>query len=196
MPQSIQLLPCDGCGQLADSRHIARRLQRLEWTTRFRPIHIQTLVLGGISPFSDDEFLYSPGDNSRGEAQNLLQALEISTEARPPDSILAEVQKLGLLLTHILECPLSNQIPSFEVRPLLENQLASAITRIRRSLKPKHVVLISAALLPLANKLHQSNLGCPILPATRGAFLTSATTTKTELESFAAALVRSHVQTA
>jgi hypothetical protein len=195
MQQSTQLLPCDGCGQLADSRHIARRLQRLEWTSRFRPIHIQTLVLSGISPRSDDEFLYAPRDNSQGEAQKLLSALEISTEAKTPDLILAEVQKLGLLLTHILECPLSNQIPSFEVGPLLENQLASAITRIRRSLKPRRVVLIAAELLPLAEKLHQSNLGCPILPAARGVFLSSATTTKTELESFAAALGHSHVQT-
>jgi len=41
------LLPCDGCGQPASAEHIARRLQRLEWATRFRPIHIQA-PLGSI----------------------------------------------------------------------------------------------------------------------------------------------------
>jgi len=44
------LLPCDGCGQPASAEHIARRLQRLEWATRFRPIHIQALLLAAFRP--------------------------------------------------------------------------------------------------------------------------------------------------
>src|SRR5437899_12101620 len=49
MTNSIAL-PCDGCGQAATAEHIARRLQRLEWTTRYRPVHIHTLLLGAYSP--------------------------------------------------------------------------------------------------------------------------------------------------
>src|SRR5207249_10650226 len=42
-------LPCDGCGQAASAEHIARRLRRLEWATRFRPVHIHTLLRGGVA---------------------------------------------------------------------------------------------------------------------------------------------------
>ena len=31
-------LRCDGCGQAASPEHMARRLRRLEWTTRYRPV--------------------------------------------------------------------------------------------------------------------------------------------------------------
>src|SRR3984893_2546309 len=52
-------LRCDGCGQPASPEHIARRLQRLEWMTRFRPIHLHTLLLGAFSPLVPAEFLYA-----------------------------------------------------------------------------------------------------------------------------------------
>src|SRR5207253_8014232 len=55
MTNSITLV-CDGCGQAATAEHIARRLQRLEWTTRYRPVHIHALLLGAFSPLRDEEF--------------------------------------------------------------------------------------------------------------------------------------------
>src|SRR2546429_3637145 len=75
-------LPCDGCGQAASAEHIARRLRRLEWATRFRPVHIHTLLLGGVAPREDAEFLYAPGDEFRGEAADLLRAVGISTRGK------------------------------------------------------------------------------------------------------------------
>src|SRR6266568_3660815 len=74
MTNSIAL-PCDGCGQIASAEHLVRRLQRLEWTTRYRPVHINTLLLGAFSPIEEKDFLYSPGDEFHGEAALLLQAL-------------------------------------------------------------------------------------------------------------------------
>ncbi|MFI5098398.1 MAG: hypothetical protein ACHQT6_10540 [Candidatus Acidiferrales bacterium] len=65
-------LPCDGCGQSASPGHIARRLQRLEWTTRYRPVHIQGLLLGATVPEADTALLYSPEGNYQGEVANLL----------------------------------------------------------------------------------------------------------------------------
>jgi len=67
-------LQCDGCGQAASPEHIAKRLQRLEWTTRFRPLHIGTLLLGAIAPRNDNEFIYSPAGAWDGEAKMLLDA--------------------------------------------------------------------------------------------------------------------------
>ena len=196
MSHTSQLLPCDGCGQLADSTHISRRLQRLEWATRFRPIHIQSLLVSGISPHGDDEFLYNPRANFQGEARNILDAAAVSSEGKSPESVISEFQKRGLMLIHILECPLSSGTSPFEARPLLEKQLAATATRIRRSLKPKRVLLISAALASLIDKLLETDLGCPVFPASKEPFLRSSTASEAERQAFRAALVSSHVQTA
>jgi len=189
------LLPCDGCGQLADSAHISRRLQRLAWATRFRPLHIQALLLSGIAPALDSDFLYAPDSLFRGEAGAILNAVQISTEGRPPEIALAEFQKLCLMLTHILECPLQDGVSVQQAVALLEKQLPSAITRIRRSLKPRRILLISAGLQPVEDKLRQSNLGCPILPPPPGAFLSTSTPEEKELQAFRTALMGSEHQT-
>src|SRR5208283_736012 len=97
-------LSCDGCGQSASPEHIARRLQRLEWTTRYRPLHIGALLLGGISPQSDEDFLYAA--QFKGEAVRLLEAVGISTSGKSSEAVLSEFQRGGFLLTHVLECPL------------------------------------------------------------------------------------------
>src|SRR5713226_3342167 len=80
-PLNSTALRCDGCGQLASPEHIARRLQRLEWTTRFRPLHIGTLLLGAIAPRNDNELIYSPAGAWDGEAKMLLAAARIFSDA-------------------------------------------------------------------------------------------------------------------
>jgi len=153
-------LRCDGCGQIAEPAHITRRLQRLEWATRFRPVHIQTLLLGRASPERDAEFLYCPESAIEGEARNILQAATLEGKSR--EAILTEFQKLGLMLTHVLECPLADGISAEEASAAIQNHLPAAIARIRRSLKPKRVFLISPQLADLAEQLRQADLGCPV----------------------------------
>jgi hypothetical protein len=183
------LLTCDGCGQLADPEHIARRLRRLEWSTRFRPLHIQTLLLGGISPRNDDEFLYNPDASISGEARVVLDAVQISTEGKSREAVLTEFQKLGLMLTHVLECPVEDA----GSREAIEKHLLAAVARIRRSLKPKRVLLLSADLDHLADQLRRTALGCPLLPASAGTFLPSPTPREAEVQAFRAALEGVHV---
>lgn len=185
-------LRCDGCGQVATAEHISRRLQRLEWATRFRPIHIQTLLLGGIPSQRDDEFLYSPQPSIAGEAQTILQAVQISTAGKSKETLLTEFQKQGLMLTHVLECPLDTHACASESHNLIQDHLPAAVTRIRRSLKPKRVLLLSAHLQRSADQLHQMNLGCPVFPSPTGTYLSSAITGATELEAFRMALAGSH----
>jgi hypothetical protein len=48
-------------------------------------------------------------------------------------------------------------------RRLLEQRLPAIATRIRRSLKPKRVVLISRILEPLVEKFGAMQLRCPIV---------------------------------
>ena len=163
MTSSIDL-PCDGCGQIASAGHIARRLQRLEWTTRYRPVHIHTLFLGGVSPRKDEEFLYSPNGEFQGEAAALLEVAGVSTADKKADAAHAEFQRAGFFLTHILECPVESESATTTALPsLMEQRLAAVAVRVRRSLKPKRVVLISRELETILEKIAALQLGCPLV---------------------------------
>jgi len=120
------LLPCDGCGQLASAEHIARRLQRLEWATRFRPIHIQALLLTASAPEADSDFLYSPDNAFTGPAGAILTALGISTAGKSSEEVLADFQKRGLVLASLLECPIESGTDANEARALREHHLPQA----------------------------------------------------------------------
>jgi hypothetical protein len=161
---TTSFLPCDGCGQPASPDHFARRLQRLEWSTRYRPVHIQTLLLSAFPSASDSSFLYSEVVPPDGEAAQLLDALQIPWKGMSPTSFLGEFQKRGLFLMHLLECSVGQASLTDEaLQRCLGEHLPLAAARIRRSLKPKRVVLISAELQPVAGKLKASALGCPVL---------------------------------
>jgi hypothetical protein len=187
MTKSIDL-PCDGCGQISSPAHIAQRLQRLEWTTRYRPVHIQTLLLCAASPQEEKEFLYSPRCEFQGEAARLLEVAGIAAAGKTGEAVQAEFQRAGFFLTHILECAFESEARDDSNAPsidngrgsatdgsnvsamddskrllLLEQRLPATATRIRRSLKPKRVALISRELEPLVEKIAPMQLGCPIV---------------------------------
>ena len=155
---------CDGCGRPASPEHIARRLQRLEWATRYRPIHLHTLLLGAISPPAPAEFLYSPEEVHSGEAANLINAACVSIAGKSADAIQSEFQRRGIYLTHVLECPLD--VPS-SGPDLLTNafitRLPTLFTRIRRSLKPKRLAFVSRTLTPLIERFASAQLICELV---------------------------------
>ena len=155
-------LRCDGCGQAASPEHIARRLQRLEWTTRFRPVHIATLLLGAVAPQHDSEFLYSPAGAWEGEAQSLLAAAGLTLEGKSAEVTLAEFQRGGFLVTYVLECPVEDGGGS-NTQQLIANRLPALLSRIRRSLKPKRLIPISAALQQFLPALTGRDLPCALL---------------------------------
>ena len=181
-------LPCDGCGQIASAEHIARRLRRLEWATRFRPIHIQALLLAASAPETDSDFLYSPDSTFTGQAGALLSALGISPKGKPSEEVLADFQKRGFVLAHVLECPVEPGTGPDEARALLERHLPQVLARIRRSLKPKRVLVVSPDLKPFVPQLSEAVLGCPVfhtfLATSPGNFASDAS----ELAVFRAAL--------
>ena len=159
----MDTLACDGCGQPATPEHITRRLKRLEWTTRWRPIHIGTLLVGAHSPQNESAFLYA--GKFEGEAGHILEALGLQHAGKAPDTVLTEFQRGGYFLTHILECSLDEGITTQQsTLALLEQRIPATAARIRRSLKPKRVVLISGLLAPVTAKLAAANFGCPIVP--------------------------------
>lgn len=154
-------LRCDGCGQPATAEHTARRLKRLEWTTRYRPVHIGTLFLGAFSPATDSEFLYAEGGTFAGEAGRVVKAARLAADGKSAEATLTEFQRGGFLLTHMLECPLEGA--TSDPTTLLLARLGFVAARIRRSLKPKRVALISGLLEPLVEPLGKTDLGCPIV---------------------------------
>jgi hypothetical protein len=154
---------CDGCGREASSEHIARRLQRLEWTTRYRPIHIGTVLLGAYAPHEDAEFLYSEGGAFRGEAKDVLAATGVAPAGKSWQAVLTEFQRGGFLLTYALECPIDPSVGEAAVQALLEARRPALLARIRRSLKPKRIVPISRLLEPVLGSLSVADTGCSLI---------------------------------
>src|SRR3984893_12636873 len=132
MPPAQDLL-CEACGDLVSLVHTAIRLRRLEWTTRYRPVHIQALLLSSIAPTVDNDFLYAPEGQYQGEAGALLDALEISREGQAADTVLPEFQTRGLLFIHVLGAP-PQRSQKHSSQHLLEPQIPATLARIRRSL--------------------------------------------------------------
>jgi len=182
------LLPCDGCGQPASGEHIARRLQRLEWATRFRPIHIQALLLAASAPESDSEFLYSDEVPHTGLAGDLLSALSISTAGKSNEEVLAEFQKRGVFLVYLLECPVATGARPAEVIDLLDRHLPQVVTRIRRSLKPKRVLALAQDLQPFLPQLSEAALGCPVVYTPLAAPASAGPPSPEEIAAFLSAL--------
>jgi hypothetical protein len=180
--------PCDGCGQLASAEHIARRLQRLEWATRFRPIHIQALFLAASAPEADSEFLYSPEIAFTGLAGDLLSALSISTAGKSYEEVLADFQKRGLFLVYLLECPVELDTKPTEAVDLLDRHLPQAVARIRRSLKPKRTLVLSQDLQPFLPQLSETALGCPVVYAPLAAPESAVPPSPDEIAAFREAL--------
>ena len=157
------LLPCDGCGQLASPEHISKRLQRLEWTTRYRPVHIGTLLLGAVAPRSDSDFLYAEGGEFRGDAGIILAAAGFPILGKAAEAVLAEFQRGGFLLTYVLDCPFKPNVDPGELQRLLERRFPAILARVRRSLRPKRLVPIAQALDASLGALENASLGCAVV---------------------------------
>jgi hypothetical protein len=182
-------LRCDGCGQVASAEHLARRLRRLEWTTRYRPVHINALILGAFSPSEDGDFLYSPGGEFHGEAGRLLEAVEILPAGKSADVVHTEFQRAGLFLTHILECPLEIVLGDQAGQAaLLVERLPAVASRRRRSLKPKRVFLVTEPLEPVVQNILALDLGCPVVLNNGKPFVFGRSGTSSSLSQFRGSL--------
>src|SRR5262249_36862028 len=129
MGETANELTCDGCGQVASHEHIAKRLQRLAWTTRFRPIHINTVLLGAVAPASDAAFFYSPEGAFADEARLLAEVADSMKGDPPKEQLQIAFQRQGFFAAHVLECSFEADGGS-SLADLLTKGLASAITRI------------------------------------------------------------------
>jgi len=160
-------LLCDGCGQPTDQAHITRRLKRLENMTRYRPIHVQALFLGAASPANEADYLYSADSVFHGEDAGLLRALGMEFTGRSVEAVLTEFQRRGYLLAYLLECP-CEWADGAQLQEAAEKRLSSTITKIRRSFKPKRVVLVGQEMDAMCTRLVNQDLGAELLLSTSG----------------------------
>jgi hypothetical protein len=144
---------CDGCGAQVDEAHIRTRIERLERTTRFRPIHIQVLFLAAAPPPQPEDDFYRAATSAKRFASSQAFFDEITKsigrkpgETADEETTLTEFQRAGFYLAYAVECPIESP-----------GQLAAAVTklaprvllRVNTSYKPKFVAPISQALQPL-----------------------------------------------
>ncbi|HET9802162.1 MAG TPA: hypothetical protein VFP96_02885, partial [Candidatus Acidoferrum sp.] len=132
---------------------MAKRLRRLELTTRFRPIHIQTVFLSAQSPAEENAFLYGASGEFSGEAAMLLRGCGIETGTRDTESVLNEFQRRGMLLTHLLECVPDGEGIQTDQAAALHKRLPPTIRKIRGSLRPKRVIVLGRELTPFVGEL-------------------------------------------
>jgi len=161
VPEYARIL-CDGCGQPADAAHLARRLKRLENMTRYRPIHVQALFLGAASPADDQEYLYSAQGEFAGQGVALLRSLAVESAGRTVEATLTDFQRRGYLLAHVLDC--SEAFGNGAVaREGLARRLPATMTRIRRSFRPKRVVLLGQELAEFVLQFMAANLDATLV---------------------------------
>jgi hypothetical protein len=138
---------CDGCGAQVDAGHIRQRIERLELATRFRPVHINVLLLDSAPPAFPGDLLYDPAPaNARtaGGSSHVVDLLALAgisvTPEVPLESGLAEFQRRGFFLTFAVECPIDN--PG-DLPEAIRQLAPTVVRRVRASYKPKYVALLS-----------------------------------------------------
>jgi hypothetical protein len=155
---------CDGCGAPADEAHIRRRIERLEMATRFRPIHIQVLLLGDAPPTRIEDYFYRPlreGESRSSAAEDffveVMKAAGISPDAAAnEEAALAEFQHRGFYLADALECPVPT--PQ-ELTERITAASSTLLKRIEYSYRPKRVVPLGAGVKVLIPALQSSSIG-------------------------------------
>ena len=153
---------CDGCGAQADGAHIRRRIERLELATRFRPIHIQVLLIDAAPPTRREDYFYhatNRGDRSQSSRDYFDEIAKCSGLTINPEmneeSTLAEFQHRGFYLAHVRECPAER---TDEWDGALGRLGTVMIRRVEKSYKPKYIVLLSASLGKLIPQFERSEM--------------------------------------
>jgi hypothetical protein len=150
---------CDGCGQVASAEHVARRLRRLEWATRYRPLHVQTLLLGAVMPLADAEFVYADAAEFSGEAERVLRVAGIAAAGKSAEAIHHELQRAGIFVAHVLECPVETA-DGAAFAELLQRRVGNTLLRIRRSIKPKRMAAMGVEMDLVVERLTEQESGC------------------------------------
>ncbi len=160
---------CDGCGATVDAAHLQERIRRLERATRFRPLHIHTLLLLETPPPEPASDFYAVAGQAEEQGQEcqsfteasaggdltsvVARAIHVSREGKPRDEVLAAIQRAGMFVAYARECPQSDAGAS---SPPSAGEVQKLLLRARFSYKPKHVVALGARLRATVEALKQA----------------------------------------
>ncbi|HVB99960.1 MAG TPA: hypothetical protein VNJ12_11600 [Candidatus Dormibacteraeota bacterium] len=159
---------CDGCTREATPEHLRRRVERLEWASRFRPVRIGTLFLTPAPPAEMEDYFYFPeeqpaGLDARALQEDLLESCGIAPgDARDRKVLLRKFQEEGYFLTDCVECPIDfSEAGEFDA--LLDRIMPTLVRRLRFSYRPKSILLISKQLTGVAKALGAMGLEARLL---------------------------------
>jgi hypothetical protein len=151
---------CDGCGAQVDEAHIRRRIERLELATRFRPIHIQVLVLDAAPSSAQEDYFYRAASSVPRSPESQKFFDEITKcigpsldKSQTEESTLAEFQRRGFYLAYAVECPVETP----EQLAAVTRLAPTVLLRLNASYKPKFVAPISAVLQPVISLLENNS---------------------------------------
>jgi hypothetical protein len=165
-PQTgLRTIYCDGCTVEATQEHLRRRIARLEWASRYRPIHISTLILTPAPPAALEDFFYAPeGLPKDPEAaalhQDLMSACEVTRATENWEKALGLFQHAGFFLAEAVECPVEE---GTDFNALVAHLTPTLVRRVQFSYRPKCVLVLSEILAPVANALREAQTGAELL---------------------------------
>ncbi len=124
-----------------------RRIARLEWASRFRPIHITTLFLMPAPSAAQEDHFYHPGSMPKDPAacalfEDLLTACGIDPITTDKEALLRQFQHGGFFVAEAVECPAEPEDQA-DFGALLSRLMPTLERRIRYSYRPKSVLLLS-----------------------------------------------------
>jgi hypothetical protein len=136
---------CDGCGQPADANHTKGRIERLQMATRFRPVHIHTLVIDSCPPPTLSDFFYNLGEVRTAVCRAYFDELAkcaggTGAAAADAEAVLTEFQRRGLFLAYAVDCSIAD--PAV-LSSAVEKSLSTLKLRLNTSYRPKFVAMVS-----------------------------------------------------
>ena len=139
---------CDGCGAEVDDSHFRERIERLEFSTRFRPVRIQVLFIDAAPPPRMEDFFYRPvldrsvrSLGSRMFFDEIAKAIgKVPGPELQEQSVLVEFQRRGYFMVCAVECP----IEGYAEQEAAVRRLAPTIQkRVQLSYQPKYILPLS-----------------------------------------------------
>lgn len=163
---------CDCAESDVSESHVRERIARIERASRFRPVHIRILLLDAAPAASlQDDFYFSAADRSSRSLYSRMYFDELavasgisrdSLSSLDESAALADFQRRGFFLAHVVECPIEDQ----QALRHTVNRLAPALLRrLDTSYKPKHVVPIGQAVSEIIPFLQMSGWGSRLILA-------------------------------
>jgi hypothetical protein len=134
---------CDGCGQPADANHTRERIERLQMATRFRPVHIHTLVIVACPPPQLGDFFYNLSGERSAQGRSYFDELAKSAAGAATtdtEAVLTEFQRRGLFLAYAADCPIAD--PGM-LAAAVEKSAKTLPLRLNTSYRPKFIALLS-----------------------------------------------------